>query len=70
MSKDYQWKGKNKMIEFNNILKGMRPFKAIAELIGVALGALILFAAICFSAGFMFWLGGMLAVKALGADIF
>lgn len=58
------------MIELEGVLRGIRPFKAIAELIGVGLGALIIFAAVCFSAGFMFWLGGMLAVKALGANVF
>lgn len=58
------------MIELEGILRGMRPFKAIAELIGLILGVLILFAAICFSSGFMFWIGGMLALKCFSVNIF
>ena len=53
-----------------NIFMKFSPFKAIAELIGLLLGLTILFATICFSAGFMFWLGAMLALKALGTNLF
>lgn len=57
------------MIESTNFFRGLANLailKPIAELAGVILGVATLFAAIMFSGGFMFGLGWLLALKALG----